>query len=68
MTTYWNWKLQEAKEDEIKALHSFIETLTDNITFDSTSLDISQPQILAIHSRNVQQMLDKYAIAERESY
>ena len=64
MTTYWNWKLQEAKEDEIKALHSFIETLTDNITFDSTSLDISQPQILAIHSRNVQQMLDKYAIAK----
>jgi hypothetical protein len=64
MTTYWNWKLQEAKEVEIKALHSFIETLTDNIAFDKTNFDISQPQILAIHSRNVQQMLDKYATAK----
>lgn len=62
--TYWNWKLQQAKEAEVNALHSFIETLTDNIAFDATHLDISQPQILAIHSRNVQQALDKYATAK----
>jgi len=62
--TFWTWKLQEAKDAEVKALHTFIETLTDNIAFDTSHLDISQPQILAIHSRNVQQSLDKYAAAK----
>jgi hypothetical protein len=61
-STYWNWKLQEAKNTEIKALQTFIDTLADNIGLDTLNLmDMSQPQILAIHSRNVQHTLDQYA-------
>lgn len=66
MATYWNWKLQEAEQAEIKALHEFVRTLTDNIALDASHIDISQPQILAIHSRNVQTVLDKYAKAKED--